>query len=105
MELADAYGKQSSDLKAAKEEIESLREQLALADETTNANAKIIKSLRQEIDEQQKRMQDQMDLSNEWKRRAEDRQAQIDALMLEHCPDEMTPEQIAEYEKNQEKDK
>lgn len=28
-------------------------------------------------------------------------QARIDALMLEHCPDEMTPEQIAEWERHQ----
>lgn len=29
------------------------------------------------------------------------KQARIDALMLEWCPDEMTPEQLAEYERNQ----
>ncbi len=29
-------------------------------------------------------------------------QAKIDELMLEHCPDEMTPEQIAEWAKHQE---
>ena len=28
-------------------------------------------------------------------------QAKIDALMLEYCPDEMTEEQIAEWEKHQ----
>lgn len=28
-------------------------------------------------------------------------QAKIDALMLEYCPDEMTPEQLAEWAKNQ----
>lgn len=28
-------------------------------------------------------------------------QARIDALMLAHCPDEMTPEQIAEWERHQ----
>jgi len=28
-------------------------------------------------------------------------QAVIDRLMLEHCPDEMTPEQIAEWERHQ----
>lgn len=28
-------------------------------------------------------------------------QARIDALMLEHCPEDMTPEQIATYEKCQ----
>jgi len=28
-------------------------------------------------------------------------QAKIDSLMLEYCPDEMTPEQMAEYEKRQ----
>ena len=27
--------------------------------------------------------------------------ARIDALMFEHCPDEMTPEQIAEWERHQ----
>lgn len=32
-------------------------------------------------------------------------QAKIDALMLEHCPDEMTPEQIAEWAKHQLKEK
>ena len=28
-------------------------------------------------------------------------QVTIDALMLEHCPDEMTPEQVDEWGKNQ----
>ena len=28
-------------------------------------------------------------------------QARIDSLMLEHCPNEMTPEQIAEWGRNQ----
>jgi hypothetical protein len=28
-------------------------------------------------------------------------EARIDALMLEHCPDEMTPEQVAEWAKHQ----
>ena len=27
--------------------------------------------------------------------------ARIDELMFEHCPDEMTPEQIAKYEAHQ----
>lgn len=30
-----------------------------------------------------------------------DLQSRIDALMLEHCPDEMTPEQVAEWARNQ----
>lgn len=30
-------------------------------------------------------------------------QAKIDALMLEYCPEEMTPEQIAEWGRNQER--
>ena len=33
--------------------------------------------------------------------RIQSKQAKIDALMLEYCPDEMTPEQIAEWEKHQ----
>ena len=28
-------------------------------------------------------------------------QAKLDELMLEYCPDEMTPEQIAEWARNQ----
>ncbi|WP_420465557.1 hypothetical protein [Panacagrimonas sp.] len=28
-------------------------------------------------------------------------QARVDALMLEHCPDEMTPEQVAEWGESQ----
>ena len=34
-------------------------------------------------------------------RYAQHLQARIDALMLEYCPDEMTPEQIAEWERHQ----
>lgn len=34
-------------------------------------------------------------------RYAQHKQAKIDALMLEYCPDEMTPEQIAEWERHQ----
>lgn len=34
-------------------------------------------------------------------RYAQHQQARIDALMLEYCPDEMTPEQIAEWERHQ----
>ena len=30
-------------------------------------------------------------------------QARIDALMLEYCPDEMTPEQVANWAKHQRK--
>lgn len=33
----------------------------------------------------------------------EAKQAEIDSLMFEYCPDDMTPEQIAEYEKHQRK--
>lgn len=35
--------------------------------------------------------------------RAENRHLQwrIDELMLEYCPDDMAPEQVAEYERNQ----
>ena len=40
---------------------------------------------------------------DEWKRRAGARQARIDALMFEFCPDDMTADQIAEYEKQQRK--
>lgn len=29
------------------------------------------------------------------------KQAKIDELMLEYCPEEITPEQLAEYERNQ----
>lgn len=29
------------------------------------------------------------------------KQARIDALMLEYCPDDMTPEQVAEWERHQ----
>ena len=31
----------------------------------------------------------------------DDKQTKIDALMLEWCPDDMTPEQLAEWAKNQ----
>lgn len=34
-------------------------------------------------------------------RHAQHLQSLIDALMLEHCPDEMTPEQITEWERCQ----
>ena len=36
-----------------------------------------------------------------WKAAWDSQQARIDALMLEHCPDEMTPEQMAEWSKHQ----
>ena len=36
-----------------------------------------------------------------WKAAWDSQQARIDALMLEHCPDEMTPEQMAEWAKHQ----
>lgn len=39
--------------------------------------------------------------AKKWREIAEARQAQIDRLMLEYCPDEMTPEQIAEWSKHQ----
>jgi hypothetical protein len=35
------------------------------------------------------------------KQDAQEAQARIDALMLEHCPHEMTPEQLAEWAKHQ----
>lgn len=39
-------------------------------------------------------------LSDETRKR-EALQAQVDALMLEYCPDEMTPEQTAEWARHQ----
>lgn len=36
-----------------------------------------------------------------WKAAWDSQQARIDALMLEHCPDEMTVEQMAEWAKHQ----
>jgi hypothetical protein len=33
--------------------------------------------------------------------RVQSQQAKIDALILEYCPDEMTPEQVAEWGRNQ----
>ena len=38
---------------------------------------------------------------NEWAGRAAGLEAKIDALMLEYCPDEMTPEQLEEWGRNQ----
>lgn len=35
------------------------------------------------------------------RREKDDLQARIDSLMLEHCPDELTEEQIIEYSKHQ----
>ena len=71
------------------------------------AKEKEIETLREEVDLYYKRLlecgaafNELQNEKDEWKRRADDRQATIDALMFEHCPDEMTPEQIAEYEKN-----
>ncbi|GAF85156.1 unnamed protein product [marine sediment metagenome] len=73
-------------------------------DSAEYVKAEEIESLRKELSEE---MEDHLDTGitlrkdrDEWKRLAEDRQATIDALMLEHCPDEMTPDQIAEYEEN-----
>jgi len=37
----------------------------------------------------------------EAKRQLAAKQAQIDELMLEYCPDEMTEEQLAEYARHQ----
>ena len=50
--------------------------------------------LRQEI-------ADAWKLVDQYKRAAESNAARIDSLMLEHCPNEMTPEQIAEWGRNQ----
>lgn len=38
---------------------------------------------------------------SEEQRRCEALQAKVDALMLEYCPDEMTPEQTAEWARHQ----
>ncbi|GAF85776.1 unnamed protein product [marine sediment metagenome] len=70
-----------------------------------------IESLRQQLDTE--RLANEIiiadrdkakDAAHEWKRRAEDRAAMIDTLMFEYCPEKMNRAQIAEYEKNQEKD-
>jgi hypothetical protein len=36
-----------------------------------------------------------------WKAKAESLQAKVDALMLEYCPEEMTPEQKANWAAHQ----
>ena len=38
---------------------------------------------------------------NDLKQQLAAKQAQIDELMLEYCPDEMTEERLAEYARNQ----
>jgi hypothetical protein len=40
-------------------------------------------------------------LAKHWKQEAEANQAKIDALMLEHCPNEMPREQVNEWSRNQ----
>lgn len=37
----------------------------------------------------------------DWRRQVQALQAKIDELMLEHCPEEMTKEQLDEYDKHQ----
>jgi len=44
------------------------------------------------------RQQEQLDRNQE---QLASKQAKIDALMVEHCPDEMTEEQVAEWKKHQ----
>ena len=46
-------------------------------------------------------IRDVVDRAEKAECRAERLQAKVDALMLEYCPDEMTPEQLAEWEKHQ----
>lgn len=44
---------------------------------------------------------DLADLARQLERELTAKQAVIDRLMLEYCPDEMTPEQVLEWEKHQ----
>ena len=62
------------------------RENVVLRDELKDCSAV--------VDRQQK----MLDRNAE---RLASKQARIDALMFEHCPDEMTEEQVAEWKKHQ----
>ena len=97
-EMVDMY-------REAKGEIESLREQVKELSETIiecgfGRAEKEIESLRNKFEIECAAHERTLQNRDEWKRQSENRQAQIDALMLEYCPDDMTPDQIAEYEKN-----
>ena len=77
------------------EEIESLRGQLADCQRKHIDAMELVKKDAMEL------IKDKWERGDEWKRLAGDRQARIDALMFEFCPDDMTADQIAEYEKQQ----
>ena len=76
-------------------EIESLRGQLADCQRKHIDAMELVKKDAMEL------IKDKWERGDEWKRLAGARQARIDALMFEFCPDDMTADQIAEYEKQQ----
>ena len=98
-------------------EIESLRLELAVCRDTikpyvencsrlaadTIKQQEEIESLRMKLELTSASQMRAIGEKDEWKRLAGARQARIDALMFEFCPDDMTADQIAEYEKQQRK--
>lgn len=92
----------------ALERIESLQQELSRKDGTiaiiSNALSFAEKqsaehnSKAQTLENENRRLK--LDLE-EARRESECRQSKIDSLMLEYCPDEMTPEQVAEWGRHQ----
>ena len=112
------YEQQIASLRAYEVENESLRAQIAelkaenerLVREVVDRNRRAFEGdkAKAAIDssyELYEKLEDELNelkrQRNEYKADASAKQAEIDRLMLEFCPDEMTPEQIEEWGKHQ----
>jgi len=87
LEMAERLHKAEQDVKVAKGQYEG-----ALV---------IIKKLEADVADLDSIMDDHNRVVNELHNSTKTLQAKIDALMLEYCPDEMTPEQLANWGANQ----
>jgi hypothetical protein len=66
-----------------------------------NLCASAIRRLSRELEQSERALSAAQEREKELRKDAASKQAKIDALMLEYCPDEMTPEQLGEWEKHQ----
>lgn len=71
------------------------------ADRLAAAHAAEVEALKESLDGKRHEANAAWVAAEAAERDASAKQARIDALMLEYCPDEMTPEQVAEWAQHQ----
>lgn len=99
-ELANLCERHTFPVLTAAREVELLRAHAVALEEIERLNA-AWKAQQFHLEAEERESAHWQERAEQAERRAERLQAQVDALMLEYCPDEMTPEQVEEWTRHQ----